>query len=36
VAGLFDARAQTGADESYDVIEIGAHLAATVADEGRD
>ena len=32
----FDARAQTGADELYDAIEIGAHLAATMAAEGRD
>jgi hypothetical protein len=32
----FDARAQTGADEFYDAIEIGAHLAATMAAEGRD
>lgn len=29
-------RARTGADESYDVMEIGAHLAATMAAEGRD
>jgi hypothetical protein len=28
--------AQTGADESYDVMEIGAHAAATIAPEGRD
>ena len=36
MAGAFDARAQTGADESYDVMEIGAHAAATIAPEGRD